>query len=220
MFLVSNLKKIDFLKLLIEKFLKSKTMMESENNNDINLEIASKIILEDIISKYDDIDWNEKCSFEYNTYSYKFNNDEIIVDIHTRIYEEKILSRVILNQEVLLSKAFQIENGNVIKKIDEYIHYIYNLTYNYNYSRILDSLVIKELQEKEEKKAMAKIFIKHDTIENCCACMEQNTVLTRCGHNLCRICLSKMYKNKKHVNCPLCRKCLCPACEEDDENDE
>ena len=197
-------------------------MIASENTENIDLEMASEIILEDIKNKYDDIDWNEKYSFEYNTYSYKFNNDddEIIVDIHTRIYEEKILSRVILNQEVLLSKVFQIENGNIIEKIKEYIHYVYNLTYNYNYGRILDSLVIKALQEKEEKKALAKIFIKHDTIENCCACMEQNTVLTRCGHNLCRICLGKMYKNKKHINCPLCRKCLCSACEEEDEDDD
>ena len=128
-------------------------MIASENTENINLEMASEIILEDIKNKYDDIDWNEKCSFEYNTYSYKFNNDdeddEIIVDIHTRIYEEKILSRVILNQEVQLSKVFQIENGNIIEKIKEYIHYVYNLTYNYNYSRILDSLVIKALQEKE-----------------------------------------------------------------------
>ena len=193
--------------------------MTSENINDINFEIASEIILEDIHHKYVDVDWKEKCSFEYNTYSYKFN-DEMIVYINTRIYEEKILSRVILNQEVLLSRVFQIEGENIFEKIKEYINFIYNLTYNYNYSRILDSLIIKEFQQKEEKKAIAKIFIKHDTIENCSVCMEQNTVLTRCGHNLCRICLSKMYMNKRHVSCPLCRKCLCPACEEEDMDDE
>ena len=193
--------------------------MASENTNDINFETASTILLEDIMNKYEDIDWKEKCSFEYNTYCYKFN-DEIIVDIHTRFYVDKIISRVSLNHEVLLSKIFQIESENVTEKIKEYIKYLYTLTYNYNYSRILDSLVIIESQEKEEKKAMAKIFIKHDTIENCSVCLEQNTVLTRCGHNLCRICLCKMYKNKKHVNCPLCRKCLCPACEEEEDNDE
>ena len=192
--------------------------MTSENTNDINFETASTILLDDIKSKYDELDHKEKCSFEYNTYSYKFN--DIIVDIFSIIYEEKIIIRIILEQEVLLTKVIQMDSKNVIEKIKEYIYYLYNLSSNYTYSRILDSLVLKELQEKEEKKVIAKMFIKHDKVEDCCVCMELNTIITKCGHNLCRPCLSKMYKNNKHVNCPLCRKCLCPSCQEDDDDDD
>ena len=69
---------------------------------------------------------------------------------------------------------------------------------------------------------MAKRFIKHDIIEECSVCMEKNTVLTKCGHNLCRICLCKMRgKCGQHRTCcPLCRKCLCSLCQYEDDDDD
>jgi hypothetical protein len=187
--------------------------MSTENS----YESAQDLLLEEIKNKYKEVNWEDKCSFEYNTYFYKFN-DDLDLDIISRIYKQKILTRVLLNQdEVVLSKSFQFDTDTFEEKIKEYINFIYNVKFNYNYSKIRDNLILKECFEKEEKLAMAKIFIKHDIIEDCSVCMEKNTVLTRCKHNLCRVCYSKMVKLNPHINCPLCRKCLCPHCNDEDE---
>ena len=193
-------------------------------NTDITItfESAQEIIFEDIQSKYSSANWEDTCNIDYNSYSYKFSPD-IELDIYTKIYEKKIVCRIHLNIEELLIKIFPVNKDikeSIDDKIKEYIKFIYNLKYNYVYSRIIDSLLPKESFDKEEKKAIAKMFIKHDIIEDCSVCMEKNTVLTRCKHNLCRICLFKITKDNKsqHAPCPICRNCINIECCYDDEN--
>ena len=198
--------------------------MSTENSCDftlecaqaLSLEEAQALILEEIKNKYKEVNWEDRCFFDYNTYFYKFN-DDFDVDIISKIHEQKIFTEVYLNQETVLVKLFKFDTETLEEKIKEYISFIWNLKFNYIYSKIKDNLVSKENFEKEEKLAMAKIFIKHSTIEDCSVCMEKNTTLTRCGHNLCRVCYSKMNKGKSHVSCPLCRQCLCPECNDDEE---
>ena len=188
--------------------------------NDITFESAQEIIFEDIQNKYSTANWEDTRNIDYNSYSYKFSGD-IELDIYTKIYEKKIVSTINLHTEELLTKVFSVSKDTFEDKIKEYIKFIYNLKYNYVYSRIIDSLLPIDYINKEEKKALARMFIKHDTIDDCCVCMEKNTVLTRCNHNLCRFCSFTITKNakNKHAPCPICRSCINnECCYEHDEN--
>lgn len=179
-------------------------------NNDITFEVAQETIYEDIKNKYLAANWDSSCIIEYNTYSYKYSPN-IELDIYTRIYQKKIISQVILHNETVLNKNFIVEKEETIDdKINEFIDFLYNIKFNYVYSKIVDNLLLKDTQNKEEKKTIAKLFIKHDIVDDCCVCLEKNTVLTKCKHNLCRICSYNLYKNSKseHIPCPICRKCI------------
>jgi hypothetical protein len=110
-----------------------------------------------------------------------------------------------------LHKNFLLDKDETIDdKIKEFIEFLYNLKFNYTYSKIVDTLIPNDFFKKEEKKTIAKLFIKHDSVEDCCVCMEKNTVMTRCKHNVCRICSHNLIKNSKseHIPCPICRKCI------------
>ena len=199
-------------------------MINQDNvTNDITFDSQSKIIFEDIKNKHSIANWEDTCNIDYNSYSYKFSPD-IELDIFTKIYEKKIVSRINLYTEELLIKIFSVSKDSkdtFEDKIKEYIKFIYNLKYEYVYSRIIYSLLSKESIDKEEKLALAKMFIKHDIIEDCSVCMEKNTVLTKCKHNLCRICCFKIIKDSKtqHAPCPICRNCInIECCYERDEN--
>lgn len=179
-------------------------------NNEINFDIAQETIYEDIKNKYLAANWERYYTIEYNTYSYKYS-ENMEIDIYTKIYEKKIVTSVMLSTEVILLKNFFVEKDDTIdEKIKEFISFLYNIKYNYVYSKIVDNFLPKDSLYKEEKKTIAKLFIKHDVIENCCVCFDKNTVLTKCKHNLCRICSYDLFKNNKneHIPCPMCRKCI------------
>jgi len=183
-------------------------------NDEITFESAQETIYEDIKNKYSAANWETSCNIDYNTYSYKFSNN-MELDIYTRFYQKKIVSQVVFNTETILLKNFFLEKEETIDdKIKDFIDFLYNLKYTYVYSKIVDNLILKDLFHKEEKKTIAKLFIKHDVVEECCVCMEKNTVLTKCKHNLCRICLYNLGKNSKseHISCPLCRKYIASDC--------
>lgn len=190
-------------------------------SEEINLESAREIIYEDIKNKLVSTTNSENfCNIEYNTYSYKFSNT-MDLDIYTRFSQKKISSSVMFNGETILIKNFLVEKDESLDdKIKEFIEFLYNLKFSYSYSKIVDSLLLNDLFHKEEKKALAKLFIKHDSIEECCVCMEKNTIFTRCKHNLCRICLDKLNKNNKseHLPCPMCRKCISFECFSDEDS--
>ena len=121
-------------------------------NNEMNFEEAQKTIYEEIKNKYSDSNWETSCNVGYNTYSYKFSNN-IELDIYTRVYQKKIVSQVVFNNETILLKNFFVEKEETIDdKIIDFIDFLYNLKYNYVYSKIVDNLIPKYLFDKEEKK--------------------------------------------------------------------
>ena len=189
-------------------------------NEEITFESAQETIFEDIKNKYLGTNWENSCNVDYNTYSYKFSNT-MELDIYSRIYQKKIVSQVVFNTETILLKNFLLDKDETIDdKIKEFIEFLYNLKFNYAYSKIVDTLLPNDVFKKEEKKTIAKLFIKHDSVEDCCVCMEKNTVITRCKHNVCRICLHNLIKNSRtgHVPCPMCRKCIATECFSDGES--
>lgn len=189
-------------------------------NNDITFEIAQETIFEDIKNKYLNANWENSCSIDYSIYAYKFSNT-MELDVYTRVYQKKIAIQVVFMTETILNKNFILEKEeNMDDKIKEFIEFLYKLKFNYMYSKIIDILILNDSFHKEEKKTIAKLFIKHDGIDDCCVCMEKNTVLTKCMHNLCRVCLFNLDKNSKndHIPCPLCRKCISTECFSDDES--
>ena len=96
------------------------------------------------------------------------------------------------------------------------INFLFSFRKKFAYSKIVDKIVSKDLFETEEKKCIALInFTTEKEVEKCCVCLDYNTVLTMCNHNLCRICYHKI-KNEieddedsdylTYKICPLCRR--------------
>jgi hypothetical protein len=112
--------------------------------------------------------------------------------------------------KIIVQKTF--ENIEVALK---YIHNIFTCEGNLRYSRIVDEI----FETEEEMKNGEKIMLAKNTLMNrineCCVCSESNSILTSCGHNLCRYCFSKMYKLEKcceEHNCD--KEILCPLCKQ------
>ena len=98
------------------------------------------------------------------------------------------------------------------KSTKNLVEFIISFRDNYQYSKVLDSVVNKKEIEKKEK--TCSIFTKLCTgkeIENCSVCLEPNTVTTICDHSLCRECFSKIRfsidpkDDELKKMCPLCR---------------
>ena len=176
---------------------------------DLDLELSQDIILKDILHKFTLINWDVNCHFEYYINNYKLS-DNIEFNIITKFFINRILLIVEFNTKDLLIDNFFLNDENKHDKIKEYIKFIYDIKNNYSYSKILDCLILKDKQDSEESIMIAKMFIAHNTITNCCVCMEKNIVMTKCMHNLCRTCDSEILKKAKlyngpYVKCPMCR---------------
>ena len=126
-----------------------------------------------------------------NDYTYLDNEDAVKIDLKFRT-----------------KKEFKKD------KLKELLEMIYELKNTHFYSKILDEIIDKN--SKDELVYKSKFFLNSKEIEECCVCNEKNTVLTECGHNLCRICYIKCAvlcececpTHGKIVYCPLCRKQL------------
>lgn len=66
-----------------------------------------------------------------------------------------------------------------------------------------------------------------DQIKECCVCLEESKIITRCGHSLCLVCIIYILKSKIDCNCKLKLPCFehryeiyipnifnCPMCRE------
>jgi len=51
--------------------------------------------------------------------------------------------------------------------------------------------------------------------KECCVCFENTTRTTRCDHHLCYECIIELKKE----SCPICRKCICDAHDEEGHNE-
>lgn len=138
-------------------------------------------------------------------------NDTYILGIETYNYQDRFCERddstniyrvYSENLEACLDRNIFRDNGRL------------------RYSRITDTvhLTDEDLHKKERYK-LAEYFFMKKSVENCCACMEPNTVLTLCGHNLCRYCAKGLGRKFK---CPICRRklngCTCDVNNEDHED--
>ena len=179
-------------------------------------------------SKYvfsSNFDFKTTCFFEEFFNNYKHSN-ELIYDIWIKFYQNKINLCIITNNysesfsdgrnveedKFLYSKNYITNTGDVENTIKQLLLFIYNLKYDYMYSKITDNIESKETIKSREQIKLSKMLLTHDILENCCVCIEPNIVLTSCNHNLCRECYKHITKNKKHPACPICRMCL--FCEE------
>lgn len=110
------------------------------------------------------------------------------------------------NDSDITTRKLSLLERKKVREFEEYLFSALCLVYDYSetliYSRILDQMVDKNSQIKEEEYFLAENFFCHrKEIENCSVCFEKNSVYSICGHNLCRIC----FTNLKEKKCPLCR---------------
>jgi hypothetical protein len=197
-----------------------------EDEKELSFEDARDFILDNMESKYKNFDWEENSyrPISYNIYNYR-HNDNLRLDIFTDIFKKKISVFINIFTETLITKTYYFNQDNMLDIFCEYIEFVYNLKKNYTYSKILDTLILNDKFLNEEKKIISLTFIKHDIIDDCCVCMDKNTVLTKCGHNLCRVCHSKILfegniRKKQHeLSCPMCRECICIDCIHDYNED-
>ena len=204
---------------------------KEEDNKEFSFKDAKDCILHDIEDKYNKNFVHDKINacteIYYNILNYNFAHN-LSLDIIIIISKKDIFVRIKLFTEILLTKNFTFNDDNMLNIFSEVIDYIYNIRKQYTYSKLLDTLILNDNFLKEERRIKSLMFIKDETFDECCVCMEKNTVLTNCGHNLCRSCHSqilfknKIINNKQHqFSCPMCRQCICIDCVHgyDDEDD-
>ena len=196
---------------------------ESKNNesNFIEYDVAIETYTNLILEKFINFNFKYKTCFEEHFRNYKHSED-LSYDVWIKFYENKIILYVITNNysesyvdrrdieehEFLYSKIYNIDPDEIEKTMKDIFLFVYNLKYDYMYSKIIDHIESKETIKTKEQIHLSKMLITHNILENCSVCMEPNTVLTTCNHNLCRECHIKITKNKKHPVCPMCRMCL------------
>ena len=178
-------------------------------------------ILKNIILKlYDESKLEDENSyFEYNFLEYKFiydNSSAIQIDLFCKFFVDRIILNAInynyFNDDdynhLLHISICDVNDTNREEKIVDFFKIIYNLNSDYTYSKIVDKLVLNSEKHDLENEILAKSFLKHSMINECSVCNEQNSILTKCNHNLCRICHFKIKRLIICPLCPICRSCL------------
>jgi hypothetical protein len=158
-------------------------------------------------------EFNSRCELEFDI-SYDINceiyivheNEKIQFILQVRNYScKKNTSKIIVN------KIF-----DSIEDALNYLHNIFREDGSLKYSKIVDQL----FESEEEMKYEEKIFVAKQVIvkreSECCVCGDINSVFTKCEHNLCRYCFSKMYQVNKCCDehsehdrlilCPICKR--------------
>jgi hypothetical protein len=183
---------------------------------------ALNIIKDDILIKFHENNWEQNHSIQYNFCSYMFSNN-FEVNIQSQIFSTKIIIHILtLDQSystiILLYHHLPInDRDDISSQIENFVKLIYTLNQHYQYSKVLDRIILKTEKVKQEELYTASRLIKHKPIETCCVCTDLNIVLTKCGHNLCRECFLQM-KKVNNVNCPLCREILVDEYYDDEED--
>jgi hypothetical protein len=103
------------------------------------------------------------------------------------------------------------EEGKLIDVLKK-IHKIKDI---YTYSKLIDSIILKEELEEKEKLKKATNWLVHSETQECCVCNDEinENLKTACNHLICRICIEQV-KDK----CPICRKDFSELNEHDDGN--
>ena len=144
---------------------------------------------------------------------------ELICDIYICSHEGEIhLVLQVKNYNCKIDACTELinETFTTIDQALSYLNSIFDENGSIRYSKITDHIYENTDEQKHfEKLKTAKLCL-INKLEECCICNDLNIVLTKCGHNLCRYCFSKMYKlencceeHAKKVLCPLCKNELC-----------
>jgi hypothetical protein len=72
----------------------------------------------------------------------------------------------------------------------------------YYFDRVLENRKNNQANKNENKKVI-KIFV--GVIPECCVCYEEKCWIIKCGHLICKNCVS----NLKKIECPLCKSPIC-----------
>jgi hypothetical protein len=107
----------------------------------------------------------------------------------------------------LFSTSYTLTLPEVIDKLQKILY-----LKEYAFCKIENRIITK--QHKELNLLTSKIFPMTED-DKCCVCYEYNVNMTKCKHNLCLPCLSKLLIKKGENKCPICRSCLC--CGENEE---
>ena len=138
-------------------------------------------------------------------------NDSATVVIQTDNYNSKNCSY--RETSIILEEFQEIAN---FKNILKFVHSLFNDDGTIKYSRITDKVYDNnEEKENDEKLEIAIMFLLKNPNTTCSVCNEVNSVHTKCKHNLCRYCYTKMYNDTfccfRHcipILCPICRTVL------------
>ena len=169
-------------------------------------------------------DYTHNKSKNFIIQDYEFNDITINIELTKHPNWNTFIFRFwILNY---LDKSFEYETillniiedeKEVLKNINNIVAFLlHDFRDTYCYSKLLDEIHPKKLVKEKERLTIAYIKLcKNKLPDTCCVCMEYNKVLTKCNHNVCRIC----YKNLKTIytdtcyedeleckECPLCRR--------------
>ena len=129
--------------------------IESKNNesNFIEYDVAIETYTNLFFEKYSNFDFKTTCFFEEFFNNYKHSN-ELIYDIWIKFYQNKINLCIITNNysesfsdgrnveedKFLYSKNYITNTGDVENTIKQLLLFIYNLKYDYMYSKITDNI--------------------------------------------------------------------------------
>ena len=174
----------------------------------MDLEKAIRVLTKDILTKYDEINGRiSNKSLKYNIYDYNFSEAFPNINIIIFIYPYTYGFQIVKNPECNLRLYYYAEihyNKILHNEIADMVKIIYNLKNDYEYSKIMDEIVPKKTKVEVEEMYLAKLFITHQNMDECCVCYEPNCVKTICKHSLCRECVSKLIK----YECPMCKVLL------------
>jgi uncharacterized protein YeeX (DUF496 family) len=170
----------------------------------------TNILLKEINENPNDVKFD---NFEFNdlTISYvKITTIQNYIDLTFFIndYSYNSATNEFVFKSVMNVRFFK---ENLKKNIKEAVKFLLNIRENYKYSRITDFIIKNDQIEKEEKKEIAFHQIcKNKQFDKCCVCYEYNSILTKCNHNLCRICHAKLEVLHDDIiccykKCPMCR---------------
>jgi hypothetical protein len=141
-------------------------------------------------------------------------SDSIYLSISTENYSMALLSACTpIYHEIVNSKYKKGE----LKMCLQYLSNLFREDGSIKYSKLTDTLFQDDdILDHFNKIEIAKLTItKQKDNFTCSVCKDLNKIFTGCGHNLCRYCYIKMFKNNKccennctPVLCPICRKSL------------
>ena len=132
-----------------------------------------------------------------------------------RVYLVRLHALNYNNEESeLIDIGGSVFSENCITKLINKMHEIYLDTKNY--SKILDEIVMKhdvgDKSEVLEKRMISSGYLFKNPVQQCIVCYDYNMVLTKCKHNLCRICFDSMYKKvcdmDPLIQCPVCKQVI------------
>jgi hypothetical protein len=162
-------------------------------------------------------EFDKKCEIEFDI------DNELQCEVY--IIPENLMIKMILQvknysckrkmNKVLINKTFKTTEETLT-----FLHNFFNTDGSIKYSKITDQIYNSddELIYNNNLEIAKQTLI--NKVSECCVCNENNNVLTKCGHNLCRFCFSKMYKIEKccrdNNHCiNIEKKILCPVCKRD-----